>query len=256
MEIKSLWLPQLCCRKSSLLMWQIKTNMICAMNSIPKRAARDAGEKDQYEKKKKKACEKNSKRNSGNKCDVRNILVSFIYLKICHLLSILTLSHPQLSPISHHHFFYNVLFGDFSSISEYLTNTSSLSFQVTLRNLGWEFSPEPPELIQKFHPLLWGLFQRKRNNNWLYWPKFLGIFKEWKFLLNTNGIKSPRQQINHNFGKELEFRTIINPLSIRSHSPLGKFWVISLVLDSQLDGSYQKYHALVINYHYKLLILI
>ena len=40
----------------------------------------------------------------------------------------------------------------------------------------------------------------------------------------------------------------MNPLSIRSHSPIGKFWFISLVLDPQLDGSYQKYHALAVNY--------
>ena len=130
-----MWLPQLCCRKGSFLMWKMKTNMICAMNSTPKKAARDAGERDRLWKEK-KACEKNSKRNSGNKCDVRNVLLSIIYLKICYLLSILTLSHLCLSPISHHHFFYHFLFGNFSYVPEYLTNTSSLSFQTALRNLG------------------------------------------------------------------------------------------------------------------------
>lgn len=88
------------------------------MNGIPKRVARDAWERDRlrglWDKQQKKHrkqmwCEKPSAKD---------------YFTICYLLSVLTLNHSCLFPISHYQFFYHVLFGNFSSVPECLLHIS------------------------------------------------------------------------------------------------------------------------------------
>lgn len=62
-------------------MCRMETNMKCAVNSTPKRAARSAEERDPL---RKKACEKSNKRNSGNKGGIRHFLLRIL----------LTVGHP------------------------------------------------------------------------------------------------------------------------------------------------------------------
>lgn len=126
--------PSCAAGKAPLETCSVEINMVCAVNGIPERIARDAGERDRlrglWDKREKKHrkqmwCEKPSAKD---------------YFTICHLLSVLVLNHSCLSQISHYHFFYHVLFGNFSSVPECLLHIS------------WVFK------------LLWGIWVRVSNS--------------------------------------------------------------------------------------------
>ena len=142
-------------------MCRMETNMKCAVNSTPKRAARSAEERDPL---RKRACEKSNKRNSGNKGGIRHFLLRIL----------LTVGHPLPSShlIVHACLQFSLLSYSIWELVNCVWMPSrhflSLSFQATKWHLGWESATDSVLKLQNGYadtlPTASRVLSMNRNN--------------------------------------------------------------------------------------------
>lgn len=125
----------------------------------------------------------------------------------------------------------------------------SLSFQATMWNLGWEWATN---LVLKpqnwFRSSTYSLEGSLNRNNLPFISQHLSVYLgngELCLTLRVPPAQGSRKSMS--LQKNLSSRLHVTPYQLGTVSPIGKSWFLSLVLDSQLAGSYQKYPAWAIN---------